>query len=402
MADVFDKCRGWETHNIFRSAGLYPFAPRVEVVYSPSEVRVDGRRILMAASNDYLGLAADPRVKEAARKAIDERGTSCSGSRLANGTHTLHLELEERLAAFLGREAALALSTGYQTNLALSAVLGHDDVVVADQHNHASLRDAVRLGGAVERVFRHNDMEHLEWLLSDVRPGTGVLIVTEGVFSMAGDLCDLPRIVELAARHGARLMLDCAHDLGVLGAGGRGVPELFGLAHRVDLVMATFSKSLAALGGVLAGEAEVIEHIRHWASPAVFSAAMTPASAAAALAALEIIETEPERRLRVMDGAARLRGGLRALGYEVGTASTPVVPVRVGDFMTCLRLWRALYDAGVFTGAVIHPAVPQGEEMIRVSATAAHTDAQIDRILEAFAEAGRRAGVLRSRDGRAG
>ncbi|MFB9891195.1 aminotransferase class I/II-fold pyridoxal phosphate-dependent enzyme [Planobispora takensis] len=351
----------------------------------------------MAASNDYLGLSADPRVQEAAREAIGTRGTSCSGSRLANGTHVLHLELEERLAAFLHREAALALSTGYQTNLAVSALLGGDEVVLSDQDNHASLRDAVRLGGAVERVFRHNDMEHLRWLLADTRPGTGVLIVTEGVFSMAGDMCDLPRITELAGRYGARLMLDCAHDLGVLGAAGRGVPELLGLESGVDLVMTTFSKSLASLGGALAGEADVIDYIRHWASPAVFSAAMTPASVAAALKALDIVESEPEHRERVMRNAARLREGLRDLGYEAGQAPTPVVPVHVGDFMLCLRLWRALFDAGVFTGAVIHPAVRQGREMIRISATAAHTDAQIDRIVEAFGEAGRTVGVIGSR-----
>ncbi|GAA1721500.1 aminotransferase class I/II-fold pyridoxal phosphate-dependent enzyme [Nonomuraea bangladeshensis] len=394
MADVFDKCRSWETHRIFKSAGLYPFAPPVETMLSPGEARIHGRPVIMAASNDYLGLSADPRVREAARKAIAEHGTSCSGSRLANGTYALHLELEERLAAFLHREAAVALSTGFQTNLAVSALLGEDDVVLTDQDNHASLRDAVRLGGAVERVFRHNDTKHLEWLLADTPAGSGVLIVTEGVFSMAGDMCDLPRIAELAGRHGARLMLDCAHDLGVLGADGRGVPELLGLESGVDLVMTTFSKSLASLGGALAGEADVIDYIRHWASPAVFSASMTPASVAAALKALELVEAEPERRRRVMDNAARLRDGLRRLGYEVGSAPTPVVPVHVGDFMTCLRLWRALFDAGVFTGAVIHPAVQHGRELIRISATAAHTDAQLDRIIGAFAEAGTAVGVI--------
>jgi 8-amino-7-oxononanoate synthase len=399
MADVFDKCHRWETYKIFKSAGLYPFAVPIGAVRSASEVDINGRRLIMAGSNDYLGLSFDPRVKEAARKAIDSRGTSCSGSRLANGTHVIHLELEERLASFLHKEAAIALSTGFQTNLALSAILGADDVVLADQENHASLRDAVRLSGAVERVFRHNDTEHLEWLLSDIDAKAGKLVLTEGLFSMAGDLCALPRVVDSAQRHGARVMLDCAHDMGVLGAGGRGVPELFGLEAETDLIMGTFSKSLAALGGVLAGPAEVIDYIRHWASPAVFSAAMTPASVAAALTALDIVEAEPERRRRVLESAAELRRGLGEQGYDVGEAPTPVVPVHVGEFMTCLRFWRALYDAGVFTTPVIHPAVAQGREMIRISVTAAHTDDQLDRILTIFGEVGETVGLLGSRTG---
>jgi 8-amino-7-oxononanoate synthase len=399
MADVFDKCRDWETYKIFRSAGLYPFAVPIESVHSASEVDVDGRRLIMAGSNDYLGLSADPRVKEAAIKAIDSRGTSCSGSRLANGTHLIHLELEEQLASFLHKEAAVALSTGFQTNLAISALLGADDVVLADQENHASLRDAVRLGGATERVFRHNDTDHLEELLGDVDADAGKLIVTEGVFSMAGDVCALPEIVGSAQRHGARVMLDCAHDLGVLGEGGRGVPELYGLEAETDLVMATFSKSLAALGGVLAGPADVIEYLRHWASSAVFSAAMTPASVAAALAALDIVRGEPERRRRVLASAANLRRGLREQGFEVAEAPTPVVPVRVGDFMTCLRFWRGLFDAGVFTTPVIHPAVPHGREMIRISVMAAHTDDQLERIRTTFGEVGEMVGILGSRTG---
>jgi 8-amino-7-oxononanoate synthase len=393
------KCRAWETHKIFKSAGLYPFALPIGAVHSASEVEIDGRRLIMAGSNDYLGLSVDPRVKEAARKAIDSRGTSCSGSRLANGTHVIHLELEARLASFLQKEAAIALSTGFQTNLAMSAVPGAGDVVLADQENHASLRDAVRLSGAVERAFRHNDMDHLEWLLSDTDQRAGKLIVTEGVFSMAGDLCDLPRIVELAKSYGARVMLDCAHDLGVIGASGHGAAELFGLESDVDIVMATFSKSLAALGGALAGPADVIEYIRHWAPSAVFSAAMTPASVAATLTALDIVEAEPERRQRVVDNAVGLRRRLREQGYEVEEAPTPVIPVRVGDFMTCLRLWRAVFDGGVFTNAVIYPAVPQGREMIRVSVTAAHTEAQLDRILAVFGEAGETVGALGFRTG---
>jgi 8-amino-7-oxononanoate synthase len=396
MGDVFDKCRNWETYRISRSIGLYPFAPNIQAVHSATEVQIDGRKLIMAGSNDYLALSTDPRVKEAATRAVAEFGTSCSGSRLLNGTRATHLELERRLAAFLRRESAVVLPTGFQTNLATASILSAGDVVLADQENHASLRDAVRLSRAVERVFRHNDMEHLAWLLSDLDSQAGKLIITEGIFSMTGDVCDLPRIVELAGRHGARVMVDCAHDLGVLGAGGRGIPEHFGLESEVDLVMGTFSKSFASLGGVLAGPADVIDYIRHWSTSAVFSAAMTPASAAAALKALDIIETEPERRRRVLDNAAVVRRALRGQGYDVGDSFAAAVPVHVGETMTCLRLWRALYDAGVFTNPVIYPAVAQGRALIRVSVMAAHTDDHLARILEVFHEAGGQLGIIDS------
>lgn len=394
MADLFDKALAWRDYHETKAAGLYPY---YHPVYGSrdGEVEVGGRTLIMAGSNDYLGLSRDPRLAEAADRATRRYGTTCSGSRLLNGTIALHEELEAELAAFLGFEAALVMATGFQTNLALAALLGRDDEVYADQSNHASLVDAARLGFARHRRYPHLDLSQLDRLLGNGRAGAGRLIVTDGMFSMEGDLCDLPGIVKLARQHGARVMVDGAHDVGLLGAGGRGVVEHFGAEGDVDLLSVTFSKCFGSVGGAIAGPAEVVTFLRHFARSVVYTAALSPGATAAALAALGVIRAEPQRRSRTLSLGERLRDGLRSLGFDVGRSVTPVVPVILDDDTLCLRFWRELFDEGVFANPVLPPAAPPGKALIRVTLTAAHTDAQLDRVLATFATVGRRLGVLR-------
>ena len=394
MSDVFEKCHNWKDYRIAKATGLYPYFRAIEASHGATEVEIEGKRVIMVGSNNYLGLSADPRVKQAAIKATEKFGTTCSGSRLLNGTLALHEELEARLAKFLNREAAIVISTGFQTNLALASILGRHDIVFSDRQNHASLVDGIRLSFATERKFRHNDMGHLEQLLAQAEPNAGKIIITDGVFSMEGDLCNLPRIVELAKHYKARVMTDDAHAMGVLGEKGRGTSEYFGLEKETDLVMGTFSKSFASLGGVLAGPFDVINYMRHKSRSVIFSASMTPASIAAALKALEIIEAEPQRRERLMDIAEKMHNGFRAMGFDTGVSVTPVVPVHIGDQVKCFRFWRALHEAGVFANPVIPPAVETGHALIRTSYMATHTDAQLDRVLDTFETIGRKLNVI--------
>ncbi|MBI3182263.1 MAG: pyridoxal phosphate-dependent aminotransferase family protein [Myxococcales bacterium] len=395
MADIFDKCASWKDYKIAKATGLYPYFRAIQAIHGSTEVEIEGRRVVMAGSNNYLGLASDPRVKEAALSALKRFGTTCSGSRLLNGTLELHEELEARLARFLNREAAVVVSTGFQTNLAaMSALLGRHDVVFSDRANHASLVDGIRLSFGEERKYRHNDMENLESLLAAAKPNAGKLIASDGVFSMEGDLCNLPKIVELAQKYGARVLVDDAHGLGVLGAHGRGTSEYFGLEAQTDVVMGTFSKSFASLGGVLAGPFEVINYIKHKARPIIFSASITPASVASALEALEIVESEPQRRSRLLDIAEKMHNGFRAMGFDTGVSVTPVVPVLIGDQVKCFRFWKALFETGVFANPVIPPAVEPGHALIRTSYMATHTDEQLDRVLDAFERVGRKMGII--------
>lgn len=395
MSDVFDKCTSWKDYKIAKATGLYPYFRAIEASHGGTEVEIEGRRVIMVGSNNYLGLSHDPRVKEAAVNATKKFGSTCSGSRLLNGTLSLHEELEHKLAKFLNREAALVISTGFQTNLAaMSGLLGRHDVVFSDRGNHASLVDGIRLSFGQEKKFRHNDMEHLEQLLAQANPEHGKLIVSDGVFSMEGDICNLPRIVELAKQYKARILIDDAHSMGVLGTLGRGTPEYFGLEAETDLVMGTFSKSFASLGGVLAGPFDVINYLKHKARPVIFSASMTPASVAAALKAVEIIESEPQRRARLLDIAEKMHNGFRAMGFDTGVSVTPVVPVLIGDQVKCFRFWKGLHEAGVFANPVIPPAVEPGHALIRTSYMATHTDEQLDRVLEIFEKLGRKMGIL--------
>ncbi|MEV0612125.1 aminotransferase class I/II-fold pyridoxal phosphate-dependent enzyme [Nonomuraea sp. NPDC050404] len=385
MTDPFSKCRLPEEFEALAAAGVYPFYLPVEERPGGGEVVVRGRRVLMAGSNDYLALSDDPRLKEAGERALRRLGAGNSGSRALNGTLALHQGLEEELAIFLDHEAAMVVSTGYQANLALNALFGPGDVLLADRHAHASLIDAARLGQAQLRRYRHNDMGQLAELLEAVEPESGAIVLTEGMFSVGGDLCDLPGVAKLAARHGARVVMDSAHDAGLLGAGGRGAAEHHGLQSAVDVQSVTFSKCFGTLGGAVAGPRHVIDYLRHSSRAALFSASLPPACTAAALTALGIIRGEPERRRAVLSAAERLRSGLVALGFAIPAGGTPTVSLRMGDALTCCRFWAGLLEEGVLANVMLPPAVPGRAALIRLSVTAAHTGGQVDRILAAVA-----------------
>jgi 8-amino-7-oxononanoate synthase len=352
---------------------------------------------VMLGSNNYLGLTNHPEVKAAALAALAFYGTGCAGSRLLNGTLDIHVALEERLAAFMNREAALTFSTGYQVNLGvLSCLLGRHDAAILDALDHASILDGARLGFGTIWKYKHNDIGSLERKLAAVPANWGRFVVVDGVFSMEGDLCKLPEIVKVKEQHGARLMVDDAHGLGVFGESGRGTAEHFGLESEVDLVMGTFSKSLATVGGFVAGDATIIDFIKHQARSGIFSAAAPPASVAAASKALDIVEREPERRKQLWDNARYMKRELAALGFDTGDSESPVIPIVVGDDLLAFRMVRRLHDEGVFVNCVISPAVPVGRAMIRTSFMATHTQAHLDRALDALARVGRELGVRRS------
>lgn len=386
MADLFDVLIDdptLATANMARKTGRYPYFQALQQSEG-SEVVLDGRRLVMAGANNYLGLANDLRVLRASVSAIARYGTSCTGSRFMNGTLPLHVELEQRLAAFLGVDDALVFSTGYQANVgALSALLNEDHVAVCDKDIHASIIDSVRMAGAQLARFRHNDPDHLGHVLAE-HAGTPAMVLVDGVYSMGGDIARLPEIIDVARAHGARLFVDDAHGLGVIGPGGRGTVAHFDRTHDVDVVMGTFSKAFASVGGVIAGSAEVIDFIRHHARALLFSAALPPPNAAAALAALEVLESEPERPVRAHQHADRVRTELRTMGYDCGSSQTPIVPVRIGDEFETVEAWQALLACGVYTNPVVSPAVPPGRGMLRTSYMSTHTDAQIDRVIEAF------------------
>ena len=392
--DVFQKCQEYELAESLRRAGLYNYFRSIESAQDPV-VTIDGRRIVMLGSNNYLGLANHPEVKQAAIRAIERYGTGCAGSRLLNGTLDLHVELEDRLAAFMQREAALTFATGFQVNLGvLSCLLGRQDVVFLDSLDHACIIDGARLGFAKMVKFKHNDMKDLERKLALTPDDVGKLIVVDGVFSMEGDVCKLPDLVRLKRQYGARLMVDDAHGLGVLGQHGRGTAEHFGLDTDVDLVMGTFSKSLAAAGGFIAGDRYIVDFIRHHARAQIFSAAPPPALAAAVLAALDIVIREPERRAQLWENTRYMQHELESLGFDTAGSETPVIPMVVGDDRTVFSMVSRLHEDGVFVNPVITPAVPPGRAMIRTSYMATHSRAHLDEALDALKRIGREAGVI--------
>jgi 8-amino-7-oxononanoate synthase len=349
----------------------------------------------MLGSNNYLGLTRHPRVMAAAREAVDKYGTSMTGSRLMNGTTTIHLELEEKLAHFLGKEGALVFSTGYQANLgAISALVNRRATAVIDKGDHASIYDGTRLSDGDTVRFRHNEPNHLEQVLASVTEKKAALVVIDGVYSMGGDIAELPSIVDVCRRYQARLMVDDAHAIGVIGEGGRGTGSHFGLEDEVDLTMGTFSKSLASIGGFLAGPEDVLDWIRHFARPMVFSASMAPPSVAAASTALDVLMDEPELVDRVQANGKLFREGLRNAGFDIGPTQTPIVPIIIGDEVTMVGIWRALLDRGVYTNAAIWPAVGKGEAMLRTSCMATHSEQQIKTALEIICELGRDAGLI--------
>jgi 8-amino-7-oxononanoate synthase len=359
---------------------------------------MNGNEIVMAGSNNYLGLTADPRVKEAAQHAVEKYGTGCTGSRFLNGTLDLHLQLEERLAEFMGKEKAVVFSTGYMTNEGvLEAVAGRNDIIFSDKDNHACINSGTRVSLAETRRYRHNDMEHLDEMLAraaDDQPNAGKIIATDGVFSMSGKIAQVPDLLEVADRYNAALMLDDAHAIGVIGPGGTGSAATYGLKDQVDIITGTFSKSFSSLGGFAVGDRDVIEYIRHEASTHVFSASMPPANVATVLKCLDILEQEPERLERLWEISSYMRDGFRDLGFDVWDSETPIIPVVVGDMETCFRFWRSLIEEGVFVNAVVPPAVPQGQALMRTSYMATHTDEELDHILEAFHKVGTKLGVI--------
>jgi 8-amino-7-oxononanoate synthase len=384
--DLFAKCATFTAARDAIEGGYYPyFIPFEE--NEGTEVCYQGRRLIMAGSNNYLGLTTDPRVKQAAHEAVARYGTSCTGSRFLNGTLTLHETLEHELAAYLGKEAALVFSTGFQVNLGvIGALVGRGDTVIVDRDDHASIVEGCRAAFGEMRRFRHNDMADLERVLSGCAANAGKLVVVDGVYSMGGDIAPLPGLVELCQRYGARLMVDDAHATGVIG-GGRGTAAHFGLTEQVDLIGGTFSKSFASLGGFVAGDAEVIHYIKHFARSFIFSASIPAANAAAALAALHILRAEPQRVRRLNEIAETMRGALREMGYDTGASATAIIPVIIGDEVQTALLWRALFEGGVFVNTVVPPAVPPRQSCLRTSYMATHTDEQLEYILGAFRQA---------------
>ena len=391
--DIFEKCYGYTEAKEAMESGLYPyFIPMTKS--EGSEAVFQGRRLIMCGSNNYLGLTADPRVRQAAIDAVKEFGTSCTGSRFLNGTLELHEQLEHELAEWVGKEAALVFSTGMQTNLGvISAMVMRGDVVLLDKEDHASLVDGARLALGETRRFRHNDMADLERVLAGIPADKGRLVVVDGLYSMGGDLALLPEITALCKKYGARLMVDDAHGLGVMG-GGRGTATHFGLTDQVDLIMSTFSKSFASLGGFIAGDEQIIHYIKHHARSLIFSASIPAANAAAALAALNIMRTEPQHVERLTAIGDRMRRELRAMGFNIGETVSPIIPIFIGDNPRTLVAWKTLFDAGVFVNPILSPAVPPGQELLRTSYMASHTDEQIDRVLEIFCEVGKQIGLI--------
>lgn len=391
--DIFAKCSKFTRAKELISAGIYPYFRVVESSQDP-EVIINGRRMIMVGSNNYLGLTSHPKVKEAAMDAIKRYGTGCAGSRFLNGTLNIHVELEQKLARFIRKEAALVFSTGFQVNLGvISALAGKDDIILIDKMDHASIIDGCRLSYAEVKKFRHNDMADLERVLQQC-DGRGKLIVVDGVFSMEGDIVNLPKVVALARAYGARLMVDDAHGIGVLGMTGRGTAEHFGIESEVDLIMGTYSKSLASIGGFIAGSSDVIHYIKHFARSLIFSASPPPASVAAVSAAIDIIENEPERIERLWKNTRKMLDGFKKLGFEVGPSETPIIPVIVGDNETAFRMAMLLQEEGVFANVAVSPAVPDGRALIRTSYMATHTEEQLDTVLRAFEKGGRALGLI--------
>jgi len=391
--DIFRKCQEYQLARIAQASGYYPYFKPIQNSEG-TEAVFDGRKVLMLGSNNYLGLTTEPRVREAAIEATKRFGTSCTGSRLQNGTLEIHLELENRLARFVGKETALVFSTGYQVNLGvISCLVGKGDVIVTDKEDHASIIDGAMLGRGELRRFGHNNVGHFDRVLKSLGEETGALVAVDGLYSVGGDLAPLPEMIPLCRQYGARLMVDDAHGLGVM-ARGRGTATHFGVTDDVDLIMGTFSKSFASLGGFIAGDEEIIHYIKHQARAFIFSAAMPASNIAAALAALDIIEKEPERVDRLWEVAGRMRDGLKGLGLDTGDSVSPIIPIIIGGMEPTLIAWKALFDAGVYTNAFVPPGVPEGRSLLRTSCMATHTDEQIDQALNIIENVGRQLGLI--------
>jgi 8-amino-7-oxononanoate synthase len=398
--DLFEKCIGFYSDPQVAQKYGYPLNPRtaqamgifpyfIPIEHAEgTEVFIHGKKYIMIGSNNYVGLTNHPKVKEAAIEAIRKYGTSCTGSRFLNGTLDLHLELEERLAKYVGMEAALVFSTGFQVNLGtIPAIMDRDDIIITDKEVHASIIDGVRMAkvlkNAQPRSYKHNDPAELEAVMRSLPPEPAKLVIVDGVFSMGGDIAKLPEIIPICKKYGARLMVDDAHSLGVLG-GGRGTGHHFGCQKDVDLVMGTFSKSFASVGGFIAGPKEAVHFIQMFARPFIFSASLPPSNVATVLACLDVLEEEPERIERVGKIGERVRAELRAMGYNIGKTETPIIPIIIGDMMKTLEAWKVFFEAGIYTNVALPPAVPPELSLLRTSYMATHTDEQVDRVLEVF------------------
>jgi 8-amino-7-oxononanoate synthase len=393
--DIFDKCYNFTRADEAKALGIYPYFTPIQEVKG-NKVKVDGKEMIMVGSNNYLGLMNHPRVMKAAQEAVDRYGVSTCGSRFLNGTLDIHIELEKKLAEFMKKEAALAFSTGFQTNLGIIPTLvGKADSVITDRMVHGSIVDACRLSYGKVYRFKHNDMADLEKVLSSLDKETGKLLVVDGVFSMEGDLANLPKVVELSKKYKAKVMVDDAHGIGVMGKNGRGTCEHFGVEDDIDIVMGTFSKSVASLGGFVAGDAKIISYIKHFARSLIFSASITPASVATALATVDIIQTDPERRERLWNITKKMKSGFQSMGYDTGPTETPIIPAIIGSDEMAFMLWRLLREDGIFANPVIYPAVPKDQALIRTSYSATHTDEELDTVLASFEKCGKQLGIIK-------
>lgn len=391
--DIFEKCGQFTAAREAMDAGLYPYFVPLDDTEG-TEVTVDGRKIIMIGSNNYLGLTTHPKVRAAAIEGIEQYGTSCTGSRFLNGTLKLHQDLERRLADYVGKDAALVFSTGMQVNLgAISALVGPNDFVIIDKDNHASIVDGCRLSMGKMKRFRHADLDHLEIILKKIPDDCGKLVVVDGVFSMGGDIADLSQLVPLCRKYGARIYVDDAHSLGVLG-NGRGTAAHFGLTDEVDLIMGTFSKSFASIGGFIAGDEEIIHYIQHQARSLIFSASLPAPNVMTVMAALEIMETEPHHVEQLWDNGNKMLNGLKNLGFNTGNTQTPIIPVIIGENEPTFLTWKLLFERGLYTNPVVSPGVPPGQSLLRTSYMATHTEEQLDCALDIMADVGRQLGLI--------
>ncbi|MEA2103608.1 MAG: pyridoxal phosphate-dependent aminotransferase family protein [Candidatus Cloacimonadota bacterium] len=390
---LYKKCENFTDAKEIQKLGFYPYF-RVISSDQDTEVLVDGKKTLMLGSNSYLGLTNHPKVIEAAVQATRKYGTGCAGSRFLNGTLDIHLELEEKLADFVGKEASMTYSTGFQANLgSIGTFVGRGEYIITDRYDHASIIDASRLSYGKMLRYNHNDMDSLEQVLKKVE-NASKLIVIDGIFSMEGDIANLPKIVELAEKYNAEIMVDDAHSIGVLGKNGSGTADHFGVTDKIDLIMGTFSKSFASIGGFIAGNNSVIHYLKHFSRPFVFSASLPPASAASVIAALEIMKNEPERIERLWEITRKMQNGFKDMGYDIGVSCTPIIPLHVGEMMKAFRMWKMLADENVFINPVIPPAVPPTDCLIRTSFMATHTDRQLDESLEKFEKIGKKLNII--------